>query len=186
MVMVAVHRLDVHARVGHAARNLAELTGLRLVQPLHQHVALGEDADPGCLERAARGGSVGKEEVAHTCALAYEDAATFDAHARAPERLTHVGQGAGPVIEHDGEIDHDGTVASGMTRRFDRGRSGGDSALCIAYHPILFEPVERVHYDSVLYRAIRAGLAVYSPHTALDVAPGGTNDVLADALSSGG
>jgi dinuclear metal center YbgI/SA1388 family protein len=54
--------------------------------------------------------------------------------------------------------------------------------LVVAYHPVLFEGVKRVRHDSVLYRAIRAGLAVYSPHTALDVAPGGTNDLLADAL----
>lgn len=57
--------------------------------------------------------------------------------------------------------------------------------LCVAYHPVLFEPIKRVRHDSVLHRAIRAGLAVYSPHTALDVAPGGTNDVLADALGMG-
>ncbi len=56
-------------------------------------------------------------------------------------------------------------------------------ALVVAYHPILFEGVKRVRHDSVLHRVIRAGVAVYSPHTALDVAPGGTNDVLADALS---
>src|SRR5205807_7780525 len=30
--------------------------------------------------------------------------------------------------------------------------------------------------------AIRRGVAIYSPHTALDVADGGTNDMLADAL----
>jgi dinuclear metal center YbgI/SA1388 family protein len=55
-------------------------------------------------------------------------------------------------------------------------------ALVIAYHPALFDPIKRVRHDSVLYKAIRAGLCVYSPHTALDVAPGGTNDLLADAL----
>jgi dinuclear metal center YbgI/SA1388 family protein len=59
---------------------------------------------------------------------------------------------------------------------------GAGCELVIAYHPVLFEGVKRVRHDSVLYRAIRAGVAVYSPHTALDVAPGGTNDVLADAV----
>ena len=54
--------------------------------------------------------------------------------------------------------------------------------LVVAYHPALFEAIKRVRHDSLLYRAIRAGVAVYSPHTALDVAPGGTNDLLADAL----
>jgi len=56
------------------------------------------------------------------------------------------------------------------------------AALVIAYHPALFDAIKRVHHESVLYRAIRADVAVWSPHTALDVAPGGTNDVLADAL----
>ena len=54
--------------------------------------------------------------------------------------------------------------------------------LVVAYHPALFEAIKRVRHDSVLYRAIRADIAVWSPHTALDVAPGGTNDLLADAL----
>lgn len=56
------------------------------------------------------------------------------------------------------------------------------AGLVVAYHPALFEPIKRVRHDSVLYRAIRADIAIWSPHTALDVAPGGTNDMLADAL----
>lgn len=56
------------------------------------------------------------------------------------------------------------------------------AGLVIAYHPALFEAIKRVRHDSILYRAIRADVAVWSPHTALDVAPGGTNDLLADAL----
>ena len=56
------------------------------------------------------------------------------------------------------------------------------AGLVVAYHPALFEAIKRVRHDSVLYRAIRADVAVWSPHTALDVAPGGTNDMLADAL----
>jgi len=54
----------------------------------------------------------------------------------------------------------------------------------IAYHPPLFKPISRIladsdGTDSLIHRAIAAGLAVYSPHTALDAAEGGTNDVLA-------
>ena len=33
-----------------------------------------------------------------------------------------------------------------------------------------------------MFDAIRRGVAIYSPHTALDAAPGGTNDMLADVL----
>lgn len=52
----------------------------------------------------------------------------------------------------------------------------------IAYHPPIFEPIKRLGAGSVVYDAIHRGMAIYSPHTALDVAANGTNDVLADAL----
>jgi dinuclear metal center YbgI/SA1388 family protein len=52
----------------------------------------------------------------------------------------------------------------------------------VAYHPPLFRPISRVTRGSVVYEIVRRGLALYSPHTALDAAPGGTNDVLADAI----
>src|SRR5687768_5299518 len=49
----------------------------------------------------------------------------------------------------------------------------------IAYHPPIFTPVKRLLAGSVIFDAIREGVAIYSPHTALDVADGGTNDLLA-------
>jgi dinuclear metal center YbgI/SA1388 family protein len=52
----------------------------------------------------------------------------------------------------------------------------------VSYHPPIFEAVRRFTAGSPAYEAARAGIAVYTPHTALDVADGGTNDVLADAL----
>lgn len=52
----------------------------------------------------------------------------------------------------------------------------------IAYHPPIFDPVKRVTAPGLIYDAIRRGVALYSPHTALDVADGGTNDMLADAI----
>jgi dinuclear metal center YbgI/SA1388 family protein len=52
----------------------------------------------------------------------------------------------------------------------------------IAYHPPIFQPIKRLTAGDVLYDATRNGDAIYSPHTALDVAPGGTNDLLADIL----
>src|SRR5512133_2170114 len=54
--------------------------------------------------------------------------------------------------------------------------------LIIAYHPPMFEAVKRISADSIVYEAIRRGIALYSPHTALDVADGGTNDVLAQIM----
>ena len=59
----------------------------------------------------------------------------------------------------------------------------------VAYHPPIFAPLERISGDTPTERlvlgVIRAGLHVYSPHTALDAAPGGVNDWLADALDDG-
>lgn len=54
----------------------------------------------------------------------------------------------------------------------------------IAYHPPIFKPISAITSNSsaLVFDAIRRGMAIYSPHTALDVAPGGTNDVLADLL----
>lgn len=58
------------------------------------------------------------------------------------------------------------------------------AGMVVAYHPLIFKPISRLTAGGtpVAYAAARAGLAVYSPHTAMDVVPGGTNDVLADAL----
>ena len=55
--------------------------------------------------------------------------------------------------------------------------------LVIAYHPPIFSAIKRV--SGLVHDAIRQGVAIYSPHTALDVADGGTNDVLADAVGLG-
>lgn len=52
----------------------------------------------------------------------------------------------------------------------------------VSYHPPLFRAVSRVTAGSVIFDVVRRGIAVYSPHTALDAAAGGTNDVLADAI----
>ena len=51
--------------------------------------------------------------------------------------------------------------------------------LIIAYHPPIFKGLMRLGPGVPAYDAVRAGIAVYSPHTALDVAIGGTNDTLA-------
>ncbi|MBU0677230.1 MAG: Nif3-like dinuclear metal center hexameric protein [Verrucomicrobia bacterium] len=61
--------------------------------------------------------------------------------------------------------------------------------MILAYHPVIFDPLTRITSASAKERIIRESiqrnLAVYSPHTALDAAPGGVNDWLADALGEG-
>lgn len=58
----------------------------------------------------------------------------------------------------------------------------------VAYHPPVFEALKRVTPQSapLLLRAARAGLAIFSPHTALDAAPGCLSDWLADGLLESG
>lgn len=53
--------------------------------------------------------------------------------------------------------------------------------LVVAYHPPMFAAVKRVPHAALWADAVRRGIALYSPHTALDVARKGTNDFLASA-----
>ncbi len=61
--------------------------------------------------------------------------------------------------------------------------------LVIAYHPPIFKPLDRLTTEDpkqrIIFRAARANIAVYSPHTALDAARGGVNDWLASGLGKG-
>ncbi len=61
-------------------------------------------------------------------------------------------------------------------------RAGAE--MVMAYHPVIFRPLARLTADAapVALAAARAGVAVYAMHTALDAAPGGTNDVLAEGV----
>ena len=62
--------------------------------------------------------------------------------------------------------------------------------LIIAYHPPIFAPLTRLTDDGPwsqtrMVRCVREGLAVYSPHTALDAARGGMNDWLCEGIGQG-
>ena len=61
--------------------------------------------------------------------------------------------------------------------------------LVVAYHPPIFKGVKRIrasrNSESVVAGALARGIAVYSPHTALDAAPGGVNDWLAETVGQG-
>lgn len=58
--------------------------------------------------------------------------------------------------------------------------------LIITHHPIFFRPTKRLVATApdgrMLWSLARAGIAVYSPHTALDNAQGGINDLIARRL----
>lgn len=63
------------------------------------------------------------------------------------------------------------------------------AGLIVAYHPPIFRGLKRVRASSAEERvallAIEAGLAIYSPHTALDATENGVNDWLARGLGTG-
>jgi len=56
--------------------------------------------------------------------------------------------------------------------------------MILAHHPLLFKATQCVRPDStpLVYEAVRRGVAVYCLHTNFDAAPGGTSDLLAEAL----
>ncbi|WP_347549561.1 Nif3-like dinuclear metal center hexameric protein [Pseudalkalibacillus hwajinpoensis] len=58
--------------------------------------------------------------------------------------------------------------------------------LIIAHHPILYKPLKKINLDTeqgkMIEKLIKNDITVYAAHTNLDVAPGGVNDMLAEAL----
>lgn len=61
------------------------------------------------------------------------------------------------------------------------------AGLLIAYHPPIFQGLKRLRSsqpaERVLLRCAAKGIAIFSPHTALDAAPDGVNDWLLDAFT---
>lgn len=58
--------------------------------------------------------------------------------------------------------------------------------LIVAHHPLLFKPLKTIDFQSfkgnVIQKLIKHDITVYAAHTNLDIAHGGVNDLLSDAL----
>lgn len=58
--------------------------------------------------------------------------------------------------------------------------------LILTHHPVLFKPLKSLRSDTpkgrIISNAIKNNIALFSAHTNLDVAKGGTNDVLAELI----
>lgn len=56
----------------------------------------------------------------------------------------------------------------------------------IAHHPMIFRPLSSINFDSikgnVIKKLIQHEITVYASHTNLDIASGGVNDLLSDAI----
>lgn len=63
---------------------------------------------------------------------------------------------------------------------------GAGVNLIVSHHPILFRGAKAIradqHETAFLWKLARAGVAIYSPHTAFDNTKGGINDILAERL----
>lgn len=59
---------------------------------------------------------------------------------------------------------------------------GLGAELIITHHPVIWTPLKAVTADTLAYRLIKAGIAVISMHTNLDIATGGVTDCLCRQL----
>src|SRR5699024_8782751 len=61
-----------------------------------------------------------------------------------------------------------------------------DVNLIIAQHPLLFQSIKQIDFSTpkgkVIQKLIQHNITVYAAHTNLDIAEGGVNDLLLDAL----
>ncbi len=58
--------------------------------------------------------------------------------------------------------------------------------LIVAHHPLLFRPLKKIDVDTahgrIVAKAIKHDITIYAAHTNLDIAKGGVNDMMAEAL----
>jgi dinuclear metal center YbgI/SA1388 family protein len=87
--------------------------------------------------------------------------------------------------DKSGPVDHVLTCLTLTPEVADEAAASGVQ-LIVTHHPILFRGVKRLTADTTDGRVVltlaKAGIAVYSPHTAFDDCPGGINDQLAAML----
>ena len=59
----------------------------------------------------------------------------------------------------------------------------------VSYHPPIFEPLssitDRTFKEKIILDAIQNKIAIYSPHTSVDVAAGGVNDWIVEGIGKG-
>jgi dinuclear metal center YbgI/SA1388 family protein len=85
---------------------------------------------------------------------------------------------AGPVL-----------LAIDLTEKVLAEAVAAQASAIVSYHPPLWEPIKRITGETprgrIILGAIEKGIAIYSPHTALDATPGGVTDWLCEGLSGG-
>lgn len=100
----------------------------------------------------------------------------------APERLAEPWDNVGLLVgDPDAQVRR-ALVCIDFSPAVQDERRAVGADVVLAYHPPVFKAEKRALRGSVMFDAAKEGYGVYAPHTALDVANGGTNDVLADAV----
>lgn len=101
----------------------------------------------------------------------------------APPMLAEDWDNTGLLIgDRDGKVDR---ILTCLTLTPDVAEEAIDKGvqLVVSHHPVLFRKVQKITSDDaegqMLLRLIRAGVAVYSPHTSFDSAENGINRQLA-------
>ena len=108
----------------------------------------------------------------------------------APPELAETWDNTGLLIEPLTPRDiHNVLICIDLTEDVAREAVRKKADAIVAYHPLFFGGIQRLDKSNpqsrTAMRLIQKNIVVYSPHTALDAAPGGVNDWLADALGDG-
>jgi len=107
----------------------------------------------------------------------------------APPSLAEPWDNAGMIVAGDRPTIAGAMLAIDLTDAVMDEAIERDVDAIIAYHPPIFDPLRRLDDAStsarVARRAAREGILVWSPHTALDAAPGGVNDWLVRLAGEG-
>jgi dinuclear metal center YbgI/SA1388 family protein len=108
----------------------------------------------------------------------------------APLSLAESWDKVGTLVAGDGRAITRVLFAIDVTPEVLAEATASGAGLIVGYHPLLFKPLERLDgatwQGRVAIDAVRAGIAVYSPHTALDAVAGGVNDWLLDCVADAG
>jgi dinuclear metal center YbgI/SA1388 family protein len=105
---------------------------------------------------------------------------------RYPSAWAVTGDRVGLEVGHPGQQVEAILVALEATPAIIAEASQRGAQLLLTHHPLLYQPLQEVREDRpggrLLAALLRAGLAMVSCHTNLDIAPGGLNDYLARKL----
>lgn len=107
---------------------------------------------------------------------------------KAPLSLAAEYDNSGMVVEtHNDEVNKI-VVALDMTAEVIEKAVSENANLIVTHHPIIFSPIKKLKLDvsvtSLVMKAVKNNIAVYSAHTNFDNCSGGIADAIMDALGA--